>query len=83
MWQPSVSAIASGTTKAAQYWVVVRREDGKRLVRYSAKPKALAAALRFGADGGPCDIIRETAAGSETDPNSNSKVVPLRQANRN
>lgn len=46
----------AGTVKG---WRVVRRGTGAVLARYTSKPKALSAALRFEAEGTPCDITEE------------------------
>lgn len=65
----------NGTQREDRDWVVVRREDGMQLMRYSAKPKAVAAALRFGADGSTYDVIPEARV---AEPVTKSSVVPLR-----
>ena len=46
----------AGTPKG---WRVVRRGTGLVLARFSCKPKALSAALRFEAEGTPCEITEE------------------------
>jgi hypothetical protein len=56
----------SGMRHPDTMWKVARVEDGAELGRYASKPKALAAAVRFGADGcaykiieAPADTVRE------------------------
>ncbi len=40
-------------------WMIVRADDGVTLAHFSCKPKALAAALRFGQDGREYQVIAE------------------------
>jgi len=54
----------AGTDKG---WRVVRCGTGAVLARYTSKPKALSAALRFEAEGTPCDIIEEAVVCNQPD----------------
>jgi hypothetical protein len=56
-------------------WKVARVEDGAELGRYASKPKALAAALRFSADGCAYEIIEAPA---DTVREARGIVVPMR-----
>jgi len=64
----------AGTAKG---WRVVRRGTGLMLARFISKPKALAAALRFEADGTPCDITEEAVV-----CNQPSVTVPFHRLKR-
>lgn len=59
-------------SSAASYWAVVRREDGAKLARYTAKPKAVSAALRFDQDGYLYDVIQEPT------PEARQVIIPLK-----
>jgi len=57
-------------------WRVTRRGSGLVLARFDSKPKAVAAALRFCADGNAYDVIEETIP--QPRPETNVVAVPPR-----
>lgn len=60
---------------ADRMWKVARVEDGAELGRYVSKPKALAAAVRFSADGCAYEVT-EAPGGFEQE--TKGVVVPMR-----
>jgi hypothetical protein len=48
-------------SRVPPFWMVVRQEDGAVLARFSAKPKALAAAIRFAMDGRDYHVVAEVS----------------------
>jgi len=60
-------------------WRVTRRGSGLVLARFDSKPKAVAAALRFCADGNAYDVIEELSRRPQevASPQAASNVVMI------
>jgi hypothetical protein len=58
-------------------WMVMRPSDGTVMARFSSKPKALAAALRFGKDGRDYKVVAEPAPPAPAPPAAGI-LIPLR-----
>jgi len=58
-------------------WRVVQRGTDLVLARFSSKPKAVSAALRFSADGHAYDVVEESAVIRQE-----ARILPLRPPQR-
>jgi hypothetical protein len=69
-----------GDPRDASLWKVMR-DDGTVLGRYGNKPTAVAAMIRFSADGGGYQVVNESLADRSSDVESDPRqiIVPLRE----